>query len=126
MDDNFDPNDPGYRALRAAGANTADLMQASSEVRARIDKIEALLGHLTARILLGQGIAATDEPVLRFFGISNKNPDPLKMIRARSAARSGKSLGTVECPSCGSNVLDLEGVFDEVCGFCGATVKTAD
>ena len=76
MDDNFDPNDPGRRALRAAGANTADLMQASSEVRARIDKIEALLGHLTARILTGEGIAATDEPVLRFFGISNKNPDP--------------------------------------------------
>lgn len=126
MTDDFDPNDPGRRALRSAGENAADLLQTRGELRARIDKLEALVGYLTERILLGEFVQATDEPVLRFYGISNKNPDPLKMIRARSAAKSGKSLGMVECPGCGSNVHDLEGVFDEVCSFCGATVTTAD
>lgn len=126
MDDNFDPNAPGRRALRAASENSADMMNTRSELNARIDKLETLVSHLAARLLTGEGFRASDEPVLRFFGISSKNPDPLKMIRARSAAKSGKSLGMVECPSCGSNVHDLEGVFDEVCSFCGATVQTAD
>lgn len=122
--DNFDPRTPGNRALRAAGENAADLMQTRSELLARIDKLESLVGFLTARLLSGEGFKANDEPVLRFFGISNKNPDPMKMIRARSQARAGKILGVVECPSCGSNVQDLEGVTEETCGFCGAKVTT--
>lgn len=125
MDDHFDSNDPGRRALRETSDNALELMQTRGELLARIDKLEALLGHLTTRILTGEGIRPTDEVVLRFFGISNKNPDPMKMIRARAAAKSGLSLGMVECPSCGSNVHDLEGVTDETCSFCGATVTTA-
>jgi hypothetical protein len=106
----------------AAGAAT-DVMETKAETRAKLLRIEALLGYLTTKILLGQPLAATDDPVLAFFQISPKNPDPLKRI-AEIGARYAKMLGIVECPSCGSSVKDVEGVTNEVCGFCGATVTT--
>ena len=121
----MEPMDPHDRATRdIASATTTELAHVNTQLRARLDKIEALLGLLTARLLTGQPFTANDREVLDFFGISDKTPNPLKLVVQRAAARHAGVLGMVECPSCGSNVRDLEGVLEETCGFCGATVLT--
>ena len=117
-------SDLDRHARAVASGAASDIAEAKAEIRARLDKIETLLGYLTAKMLVGEALRASDTPILDFFGISNKNPDPLKMIRSRAATRIGKVLGNVECPSCGSNVRDIEGVLDETCTFCGAKVTT--
>lgn len=128
MDSTLPPDDPTRRLAKStrdlATATVADVSHMNTQLRARLDKIEALLGLLTTRLLTGQPFRATDRAVLDFFGISDKNPDPLKLIVQRTAARQASVLGMVECPSCGSNVRDLEGVLEETCTFCGATVLT--
>ena len=112
------------RSERLASETRAQDLATVSELRAHIERLEGLLGYVTAKLLTGQPLDARDAPVLDFFGISDKNPNPLKMIRERVAMRTGRILGRVECPSCGSNVNDVEGVLEETCTFCGATVKT--
>lgn len=114
--------DPHARGV-ATAAVTA-VAEAKAEIRAKLDRIEALLGYLTAKALTGGTLQATDPAVLSFFGISDKHPNPLKRIAEIGALRYAKKLGVVECRSCGSNVHDLEGITEEVCSFCGATVKT--
>lgn len=111
-------------ARAVASGASADIAEAKAEIRAKLDRIEALLGYLTAKALTGSPLDASDQPVLTFFGISSKHPNPLKRIAEIGALRYGKKLGIVECQSCGSNVKDLEGITEETCSFCGATVAT--
>ena len=117
-------NEIDQHARNVAERTANEVAETKAEARVRLDRIESLLGYVTSKILLGQPLLAADTPILDFFGISSKNPDPIAMIRARGA-KYGKKLGVVECPSCGSNVQDIEGVLDETCGFCGAKVTTA-
>lgn len=116
------PGDPHARGVAAGAA--ADVAEVKAEIRTKLDRIEALLGYLTAKALTGGELRATDPAVLSFFGISDKHPNPIKRIAEIGALRYAKKLGVVECQSCGSNVHDLEGVTEETCSFCGATVKT--
>lgn len=118
------PIDRDFHARAVAAGAAADVSEMKADVRAKLDRIEALLGYLTAKALTGGELKASDPAVLTFFGISNKHPNPLKRIAEIAALRYAKKLGVVECPSCGSNVHDLEGVTEETCSFCGATVKT--
>ena len=122
MDPHRPHDDPTARGMASEVAQ--ELASAKAETTVRLAKLEALVGYLTAKLLSGQPLAASDQPVLDFFGISSKNPDPGKLIKERFAHRYAKKRNMVECPACGSNVLDVEGVLDETCTFCGATVRT--
>jgi hypothetical protein len=99
-----------------------DTMQRVNELRAEIRSLRAVLLHVVSCMAQGQQVAVHEEPIRHWLGLP-EGVTPEQAIE-RLVRTQARVLGNVRCPSCGAVVPDREGVHDERCIWCGATVET--
>jgi hypothetical protein len=121
MADMFNRNTArGGASLRAAHQGIGDNLQSLAELRQELDIQRRVLMHLVYRQAQGEPLALHEDPIRTWLGLpGDATPEQAMERLTRSQA---KVIGTSTCPSCGAQVQDLEGVTNEHCQWCGASL----
>jgi hypothetical protein len=121
MADMFNRNNVrGSASLRAAHQGIGDNLQSLAELRQEVETQRRVLMHLLFVQAQGQPLALHEDPIRTWLGLpGDATPEQAIERLTRSQA---KVIGTTACPNCGAQVQDLEGVAQEQCQWCGASV----
>lgn len=107
---------------------SADIAQNAKQLQAlAVDfaELEKFVVYLAAKLALGQSLSP-DDPAVRDFLRLGRADDPRRaLLELVGNLQHKHTPKVVTCPKCGAGVRDVQGVLDERCQFCGATVRTA-
>ncbi len=124
MADMFDHQRRQSRAsLRAAHQGVSDNIQSLSEIRQELEALRKVVRHLVFMQVRGEPLDLTEDPIRTWLALPvETTPEQAMQQLMRTQA---KVIGTSACSSCGAQIQDLEGVTNEVCQWCGATLETS-
>ena len=75
-----------------------------------------------SKIVRNEKISFNDDVIKRYLHITEAEK-PEESIR-KLQTKAGNVLARVHCPKCDGIVKDIEGVYDEICTWCGYRLKT--
>lgn len=107
-------------SLRAAHQGIGDNLQSLAELRQEVEFQRRVLMYLVYKQALGEPLALNEDPVRTWLGLpGDATPEQAMEHLTRSHA---KVIGISACPDCGAQVQDREGVSNEQCQWCGASL----
>lgn len=122
MADMFDRRGANKASLRAAHQGISDNIQSMAEMRQELEQLRRVVRNLIFSQVRGEPIALHEDPIRTWLGLPMETTPEQAMERLLRT--QAKVVGTSACPTCGAQVQDLEGVKNERCQWCGASLET--
>lgn len=122
MSDRFDRKSaPSAASFHAMGQSVTEGAQTTAELRQEVDALRRVLTRIIWCQLRGEPLALHEDPLRTWLGLPlDATPEQALERLARSQA---KVIGTTACPTCGAQIQDKEGITNESCPWCGATLE---
>jgi len=122
MADKFDKRPASKSSLRAAQQGITDNIQSLAEMRQELEALRRVVRHLVFQQVREEPLTLHEDPIRTWLGLPvDTTPEQAMERLLRTQA---KVVGTSACPGCDAQIQDLEGVSNEACQWCGASLET--
>jgi hypothetical protein len=106
--------------LKASGQGISDNLQSIAEIRQEVEMLRKVVRYLIFQQVRGEELAVDEEPIRTWLGL----PEDATVEQVMEQLWRSQAIvtGTSACPACGAQIQNLEGVSNEQCPWCGASL----